>query len=354
MSKIKIIYYSHEVDYAGTWRAHEAIVESINKNIFDPYVMYWDECPNNPRLEDVRKMIGSDHVISFKRSKEKTGPEKGYTPLWTDFHEVAKSIQPDIIHFARSGYLEWPFNTRLAPLQVETNIFSGMDTSGYLDKSIAISKRVADIRKASDAIIYYPVKEVKLIGSTFREQYNIPKDAIVCGRIGRPSTTSFCPYGIEAFKTVQEKYKNVYYIIVAPCDEIKRLSKDIPNVILLDPTSNDEIISKFFRSLDIFLHYRLDGETFGLAIAQAMIYGIPIVSHISIYNNAHVETVGDGGYVAPTYGEYVDYLSMLITNPDERKKVGNKGRNIVLEKYEQEKIIRQFEDCYIRWLHPFI
>lgn len=352
MSKIKIIYYSHEIDYAGTWRSHERIIESLNKDIFEPYVLYWDECPTNTRLDVVEGIVERDHLLPFKRSKEKTGPEKGYTPLWTDFHEVAKKINPKIIHYARSGYTEWPFNMRLAPLQIETNIFAAMDISGYMDKSISLCDYNAKIRKSADAIIANPVPEAKLSGPNFRKEFNIPDDAIVCGRIGRPR--GFDPIAIAAFKRLVYSNPKVYYIVVAPCDEFKAWAQGIPNVILMPPTSDDATIEAFHRTLDIYLHYRLDGEIQSTAIAQAMMYGIPVISHVSKFNNGQIETIADGGFVASDEEQYYQFLCYLVSNKEMRVEISKKARRHALETFEQEKVVRKIEDCYIRWLHPFI
>ena len=85
---IKICFYSHTIDYAGTWRSHEKIFENINREIFDPYIMYWDECKYNNRLEILKNKFGSDRFIPFKRSVDKTGPELGYTPKNNNFKEI--------------------------------------------------------------------------------------------------------------------------------------------------------------------------------------------------------------------------------------------------------------------------
>jgi len=351
MSKIKIIYYTHHWDYAGTARAHENIVYSLNRNIFEPFIMYWDE-GDNSRLPEIGKFMDRDHLIPFKRSKEKTGPECGYTPLWTDFHEVAKRVRPDIIHFCRSGYYEWPFNMRLAPLQIETNIFAATDISGYMDKSISLCDYNAKIRKASDAIIANPVPEAKLKGPNFRKEFNIPEDAIVCGRIGRPR--GFDPIAIAAFKRLVYSNPKVYYIVIAPCDEFKAEARGIPNVILMPQTSDDVTIEAFHRTLDIYLHYRIDGEIQSTAIAQAMMYGIPIISHISKFNNGQIETISDGGFVASDEEQYYQFLCYLVSNKEMRQEIGRKARSHALENFEQEKVVRKIEDCYIRCLHPLI
>lgn len=125
MKKIKIVFYSHTVDFGGTWCSHERIIENIDKNVFEPYVLYNVNADNN-RLDVVKNILGEKYVIPFETSSGKLGPEVGYPFVETNFNKVINNISPDIIHFARSGYFEWPFNQRLCPIQIETNIFAKM------------------------------------------------------------------------------------------------------------------------------------------------------------------------------------------------------------------------------------
>jgi len=348
MKKIKIIFYTHELDYAGTARSHERIVESLNRDIFEPYVFYWVDCHNNPRLPIVEKLVGKDHLIGFYRSNEKTGPEEGYTPLWSDFYERAMEVKPDIIHCARSGYYEYPLNKRIAPLQVETNIFAHKDESAFLDRSICISNCIDYIRQGSDAVIYNPIPAARLEGDSLRRQYDIPEDAVVCGRIGRPS--NYHPFALEAFKRAVKKYPNLWYINIAPCRVFMQEAQGVPNVVLIPPTSDDSFIEKFHRTIDIFAHYRLDGECCSTAIQQAMMYGLPVISHISKSYNGQIETIGNGGFVARTADEYYDFLCHLVEFKQMREDFGQRARARALAEFDQEIIVRKIEDCYMKWL----
>jgi glycosyltransferase involved in cell wall biosynthesis len=349
--RIKILFFGNEIDYSGTWRSHERIIQSLDKLTFEPYVFYWDECPENYRLEQVKKLIGRDKVIPYQRSKEKAGREQSFSPEYSNFIEKALAMNFDIIHFARTGYPEWPLVERIAPLQIETNIFGKKDDSPFLDKTICICRYVAKIRQQYDRIIYNPIPEAEMTGDNFRNEFNIPEDAIVCGRIGRPA--NFDPVAITAFSKAVQKYSNLYYLIVAPCQEIKRFITimNVPNVILIEPTIHDQLINKFYRTIDIFLHYRYDGECHSTAIAQAMMYGIPVISHKSPHYNGQIETIGDGGYVSRKDDEYYEFLCQLIENKDLRKKFADNGRKIALENYEQKKIVKQIEQCYLEWFH---
>ena len=91
MKKIKILFYSHAIDYAGTWRSHERILLNLNKDLFDPYVFY-NPNQNNNRLDYLKTKLDNSKIIPFFASKNKTGPNEGYSYLETDFSELAKKL----------------------------------------------------------------------------------------------------------------------------------------------------------------------------------------------------------------------------------------------------------------------
>ena len=344
---IKICFYSHTIDYAGTWRSHEKIFENLNREIFDPYIMYWDECRDNNRLEILKNKFGSDRFIPFKRSIEKSGPESGYTPKNNNFKEIAQLHKFDIIHFARSGYYEFPFNERICPLQIETNIFGAIDDSPFIDKSISISRAVANHK--TTVIIPNPISVPKNIDKDFsiRKKLTILDKDIVIGRVGRAD--NFDPIALQAYKLLNAD--NIHYFIVSPCENTKKFVKDynLKNVHYFEPTNDDIFLDLFHRNIDIFGHYRSDGETFGVAIASAMAYGLPIVSHYGGYN-AQKATINNGGFVANDFNQYYLYLKNLIDDYSLRQKLGYNSREFVINNFEEKKVINEIEKKYMEWI----
>lgn len=349
--KIKIAFYSHTIDYAGTWRSHERVFEAIDRTKFDPYIFYWTNEPLNNRL-DILKTKYRKSLVPFWRKKEKLGPETGYRPTESNFADVAKKMGIDIILFVRSGYYEWPFIERIAPLQVEISIFEASDPSPFLDHSIAISQHVQDKKMIkSDTIINLstPNKSKNYDNlTTLHDELGIPKDHVVLGRIGREA--EFTPIALQAFKKIQPI--NATYIIIGGAPEAKELvrTENIDNVIFIEPTNDDEYIERYHKTIDIFAHYRIGGESFGTAIAQAMIYGRPVISHYGhLWNQQMDQQIGDGGYVVDTSDEYAEKLYNLITKPKLLKKISYNARQIGLT-YEQHYITKKIEDKLIEWL----
>lgn len=344
MKKIKILFYSHTIDFAGTWRSHERILKNLDKNIFDVYVFYNPKKDNN-RLDIVKNLIGDDRLISFYASDNKSNADEGYRYIDTNFEQLCYEMKFDIIHFARSGYFEWPFIKRLAPIQIETNIFGFRDNSEFLDCSVAISNTVKNLRGGSDFVIYNPIPNKINNNDNLKEELNITDDNIIFGRIGRED--NFNSISFESLSILKDKGINFKYIIIGACENTKKHIQKFnltENCIILDTTNDDYLIHKFNNTIDVFLHYRSDGETFGTAIAQSMMYGKPVISHFAGFN-AQSEIIGDSGFVCNNSLEYSEKIIEIYNNKNLYNELSLKSMKRALD-FEEKKISLEWENLY--------
>jgi glycosyltransferase involved in cell wall biosynthesis len=344
MKKIKILFYSHTIDYGGTWRSHERTLLNLNPDLFEVYVCYNPNQDNN-RLDYLKTKLKDYQIIPFDASKDKLGSDTGYAYRETNFTEIVKSYNFDIIHFARSGYFEWPFNQRICPIQIETNVFGGKDSSEFLDCSVTISNKMTEIRNGSDYMIYYPIPLPLNSKDNLKLKYNIPEECFVFGRAGRQD--NFYPIALNSLKKIKDMGYNFKYIILGACNQtislINRLGLN-NECIIVEPTNDDEFIHKFHNTIDLFLHYRSDGETFGAAIAQSMIYGKPIISHFAGYN-AQNEIIKDGGFVCQNETDYTESIINLCNDKDLYKRISDNAIKRAMD-FEEKKITLQWENLY--------
>jgi|688.fasta_scaffold451301_2 glycosyltransferase involved in cell wall biosynthesis len=344
MKKIKILFYSHTIDYGGTWRSHERTLLNLNEDLFDVYVCY-NTTQDNNRLDYLKSKLNVNKLISFNSSKNKLGPDKGYSYVENNFIETIKPYNFDIIHFARSGYFEWPFIERICPIQIETNIFGGKDTSKFLDYSVSISNKVTNIRGSVDHMIYYPIPQPLKSNDTLISELNIPKDYHIFGRIGRMD--NFHPISLLSLKKLKSLGLKFKYIIIGACLKTLNLINELDlkdDCIIIEVTNDDELIHRFNNTIDMFLHYRSDGETFGAAIAHAMMYGKPIISHFAGFN-AQEEIIKDGGFVCKDENEYCEKILELCNDKEFYKKISSNAKKRALD-FEEKKITIEWENLY--------
>jgi glycosyltransferase involved in cell wall biosynthesis len=139
-------------------------------------------------------------------------------------------------------------------------------------------------------------------------------------------------------------------VIVAPCEQTRAwvTTHRVPNVVFLPPTADDALIAAFHRTLDVFLHYRADGESYGVALQEALAHGIPAVSHYSGIWEGHVEIIGTGGVVAQDAEEYYAAARQLVVDPVHRARVSAYAREHA-RAFAQAPIARRVEQLYLAW-----
>lgn len=336
MNKIKVVHHSKTVGYSGTDRTAQLFCKYLaNSERFEPFVVYRIGDQNNQRLDIVREWLGEDHVIGYEWDPGKKGRQAPYMPEHDNLHEVLSAIDPDIVHVHRSGYAEWPCFRYMAPRAkwVETNIFGKADRTPekQIDLNVYISGYIRDeaLRDGNpDGPVLYnpieqPVRDVtpelkELCREELLEEFKIPRDAILLGRVGRAD--NFDPISLKAFAEIEKSHPNAWYIVINPCqgwhDETARLG--IQNIRFGAPIVDDYRLSNFYRGLDIYAHARHDGECCPCNIQEAMMHRLPVVSHESAIFNGQSEIVGNAGFVVPLgdHVAYRDVLDQLIVNPE--------------------------------------
>lgn len=87
-----------------------------------------------------------------------------------------------------------------------------------------------------------------------------------------------------------------------PCEE------SLTNIIHLPPTADLREKRRFLNSCTACLHARLDGETFGLAVAECALAGLPVVTHGGLQPAFHLSVLGKE---AVTYWDAASLRSSL-------------------------------------------
>lgn len=375
MDKIKILYQLNQLGYGGTEKAILAFLENIDRTIFDPYLFVYS-LKGTPRYyrhlllknfsKKYKKSFQAYHVNSIAKLPdfEKTlGKERIYFGTWKNFEKLINELKPDIVHVNRGNEKEF-YTGSISTIPslkklVETNIFArkaGLEYWKRLDKTYFVSHYCKDKSPWHDGkgdVLYNPIQKSQTT-TDLRNKYRIPKNAVVIGQIGRPD--------LEQDELVYESFinlnnPNAYLIVIGCIEKLKQLKKPNDNIILIEATADRSIVDQFFNTIDILVHRRLDGETFGMNIAEAMINGKPVVSHLCSVDNAQAELLDDKlygpvGFITDEYDwdGYKSNLKKLFENENLRQSMGHNARNKALALFDEKVVTRDLEKKYLSLL----
>ena len=190
----------------------------------------------------------------------------------------------------------------------------------------------------------------KISNEDFRSEYNIG-NKFVYGRIARPDTNIYLRTNLEAYKQIESD--DTVFLYVAPNEMARQDAQalNIKNIIFVEPTSDELKVSKLYNTFDVLCHSNLLGETFGNTIAEAMIHGKPVVTHIGKVNwpQAHKELIGERTELFVTDDIINRYANIMLRLKDDKEyyaDVSSYLTNRANEKYHYNVIARKYFNQY--------
>ena len=160
---------------------------------------------------------------------------------------------------------------------------------------------------------------------------NTPKNSICIGWSGSITTIDHFVFILPALTILKEKYGERISIKVIGDSKYENTELGIKGI---GWNKNDEI--KELSEFDIGIMPLPDDEwakgKCGLKGLQYMALNIPtIMSPVGV--NTEIIQQGINGFLASTTSEWVQAIELLIDNPNLREKIGNAGRQTVLDRY---------------------
>ena len=172
-------------------------------------------------------------------------------------------------------------------------------------------------------------------------------DNLVVGFVGRFVPEKGLLLLVRALERLQSYAWKLLLVGSGPLeDELRKIGDgSLRGRVVIVPAVPYEDVPRYLRCADIFVlpSYRTTSwvEQFGLAMAQAMMLGIPCIGASS---GAIPEVLGPGGIVFEEKNEeqLVGALEELLTLRDRREEFGRVGRSFALQKYSQEKVAKEY------------
>jgi glycosyltransferase involved in cell wall biosynthesis len=280
---------------------------------------------------------------------------------------LVRSLAPDIVHAlhltsygflaARAGVHPcvisvWGTDVLEAPRLTPLHLLITRYALARADRVTATGMRLAE------ATLRYvpPDTDVDVIPygvdlDRFRPREREPHDELIVGSVGRLSPEKGLKYLLHAMPEIARHQASVRLLLAGDGPERRSLERLAARLGLADRVEftgeiAHEQVPQVLARMDIFA-MPSTWEGFGVAAVEAAAMELPVVAS-NIYGIPDVVDDGATGILVPP--KDVDGLSRailrLLRDPDERRRMGRAGRDMVAARYSWTDNVRQMESLY--------
>ena len=189
------------------------------------------------------------------------------------------------------------------------------------------------------------------IREQFRQELELPKDALLIGSIARYHPMKDHDNLLRAAKLLLSNYPEAYFILVGT--DVDKENNTLTNLITeLDISDRVYLlgerrdIPKITPALDILTSSSAFGEAFPLVLGEAMACAIPCVA-TDLGDSAWI--IGDTGKVVPIKNPKAlatAWQELISLGTEGRKILGEAARNRIIDRFSLDSIVAQYEHLY--------
>jgi len=289
-----------------------------------------------------QEILGNESIISYDASMpyEKdmgTEPEV-LEKLKQQFHVVEHYGNPqtavdqtgcDVAYFLRSGDQGFIANNCRTVVHAVFQLYQP-----HADRYAYISEWLANhMNSQHNGTVPYVPHMVNLPEPTqnYRQALNIPADKTIIGRIGGFRTFDLT-FVKQAIYNLLEQRDDYVFVMVGTDPWI-----DHPNVRFQREFVDLQTKANFINTCDAMLHARSNGESFGLAIVEALAMNKPILSWEGGGDQNHTLILTDSGllYNTETFAEKLNTVRDYINKEDWTQRVAQFKPDPVMKKFKE-------------------
>lgn len=347
----------------GTERWLQMMAANLNRDRYEVDYFYCDAAPyigsdlKHPDTDPARLAYMQEASVNLIKFHVGAKDVRRPTHDWvdTDFWDVFDERDYDLVQTAKAGPPEYPYHLLETPVVEYVTLSAGVDRGRNIVLSIHLSQwqrrqwAAAGGDLVRSCVIPIPA-EPPASPLDLRAELGIAPDKLVVGFHQRAQEEIFSAIPLAAFERVRTD--GVHFALMGGARRYREQAAELglEDVIFVEHSGTSERISQFLNTLDVFAHGRADGETFGTVFAEAMMHGLPCLSHRSAVANAQPETMGPAGVFADGGGDYTRKLEQLVTDGDLRASLAGKARPHAERYYSLPSCVAALEDAYDRVL----
>lgn len=292
---MKIAIHCNEFDGRGQGKVPYDYGVAIRNFLNHEVVFITANTHNNQGLDIIRK-----EFECFLYEKETEASSTKY-----NIEHIISSKKIDFLHMIKSGD-----NDFLTPQNCYTGIhcvFTMTQPHGnvYAGVSEWLARVYGKLEYVPHIIQNYTPTE------NIRKKLNITENALIVGRHGGLNTFNI-PFVKQAISDIL-KYRNDIFFIFLSTEKFI----DHERVFFIPWVKTEQEKFNFIHSCDIMLHGRMDGETFGLSVAEFSVANKPVLTwngkqngcNVHGYSQCHLEILNNK---AITYENYQTLMDILL------------------------------------------
>jgi len=391
VKKIKLAFLEDNAQIGGAEVNVLNLVKRLNPEGFSPLVI----CPfEGPFVSRIRAAGGRADIVprlplfstsTFIRGRKITNP---LALLYDLFSFIPSSLllarflrheQVDVVHTnSMLAHLYGGVAARIAGVRClwhMQDIVDGNQALGILQRSLNLFGRYLPQRiiVVSEAVkrtfhgntrdkvkVVYNGTDISVYGSgrsggRVRKEIGIGPGEIVVGMVGRVVHWKGHREFLQAAHLIHEELPGVKFVIVGDSslggkeyfDEIKRFSRSLGLQDCVIFTGFRDDVPDVFAAMDVVVHASTLPEPCALSLMEAMASSKPVVA---TRGGGTPEIVDDGitGKLVPMRNvkALAEAVSSLVSNPQERERMGCAGRKRVEELFSLDIFVRNMGDVY--------
>ena len=348
-AKKNILFYNDKGLYFGSV---EKLIQLLAKRLTDEFNVYLLYSPKNG--EQLKGNIeGTNvHLIPFDFEYQQVREPHAYIGMKPGIMEVIEKYKIHCVYTSVFAHYQFPMNVIPASIpMILISPFGHYATNGAVYKTYVSGRGNFDRlvkRGASNPQLFFNPSED--FASDVWQKPPIG-ERVVFGRIGRGEDSTFDPIAIRAYAMLEKEFGDkVKYIVVnpAPAWEAEARKLGVRNIEYRFELPQSEL-PNFLKEIDVFAHARIDGETVGMAIAEAMMAGCPILTHRSLMHNDHFAILDESfaKWCEPDDAErYYKNMRWMVEHKDDIRAMGTLAREKALSIFGAERIIAEVAQTF--------
>lgn len=328
---MKVAFHSNQLCERGTEVALYDYADFNEKILSNESIILSDRGNKNNTVSAIEKFRSRFKVYLYEDVSE--------------IDDILANKNVDAMYAIKAGVLDNILSDKVKT--VVHCVFNPTEPHG--DVYASISERLNDHFGVDVPVVPHMVHLPEYSGD-LREEFGIPKNAIVYGRYGGYDTFDI-DFVHQTIKRLVSMRDNIFFLFMNTKPFYRSwLTRSHKQIIHIPSTVSMRRKVKFINTCDAMLHARTSGETFGLAVAEFSIKNKPVITWRpdqcenkgKYYDDAHLDMLGSKAVVYSNADNLYDILEHFDSVETSRK-----NWDAYSEKYCPEVIMQQFNKVFL-------